>query len=185
MAMAQTPKIEPLVGKSFGLIADAHIRLGKGPALPARVADIFSGVDAIIALGDLGEAAGLDALEKIAPIIGVIGANDALGDARISAEVRLFAIGDLTVGAVFDGVKQSPFFSSDPLVPLVDFPQAVARRFGRKVDVLLCASTHTLVVASIAGILIINPGSPTLADAKTLAVLQIDGPVARVAQFSV
>lgn len=182
--MAQTPKIEPLAGKSFGLIADAHIHPGKGPVLPARVADIFSGVDAIIALGDLGEAAGLDALEKIAPVIGVTGADDALGDPRIVGEARLFAIGDLTVGAVFDGVKQALFSSSDPLVPVADFSQAVARRFGRGLDVLLCASTHTPVVAWVAGILIVNPGSPTLADATTLAVLHIDGSVARVAHVS-
>ena len=185
MTMAQIPKIEPLAGKSFGLIADAHIRSGKGPALPARVAEIFAGVDAIIALGDLGEAAGLDALEKIAPVIGITGAEDAPGDSRVAGEARLFGVGDLTVGAVFDGVKQALFSSSDPLVPLADFSDAVARRFGCKVDVLLCASTHTPVIASVAGILIVNPGSPTLADAKTVAVLHIDRLVARVAHASV
>ena len=183
--MAQAPKLETLAGKSFGLIADAHIRSGKGPALPTRVAEIFAGVDVIIALGDLGEAAGLDALEDIAPVIGVTGAEDAPGDSRVAGEARLFAVGDLTVGAVFDGVKQTLFSSSDPLVPLADFPQAVARRFGRKVDILLCASTHTPLVASVDGILIVNPGSPTLADAKTLAVLRIDGNVARVAHARV
>jgi len=183
--MTRTPTIEPLAGKSFGLIADAHIHPGSGAELPARVADIFSGVDAIVALGDLGEAAGLDALEKIAPVIGVTGADDAPGDARIAGEARLFAVGDLAVGAVFDGVKQLLFSSSDPLVPLADFADAAARRFGRKIDVLLCASTHTPVVASVAGILIVNPGSPTLADATTLAVLHVDGHVARVAHVSV
>lgn len=176
--MSQTPALETLAGTRFGLIADAHVHPGKTPPLPAQLNDVFKNVDRIFALGDLGEASGLDWLERIAPVIGVIGGDD-VDDRRLQGELRVFAIGGLSIGAVFDGVKHALFLSSDPLTPAPDFAAKIVQRFGRKLDVLLCASTHKPSVAAAGGTLIINPGSPTLADERTVAILHVGDGVVR------
>lgn len=173
-------QLERLAGSRFGVIADAHIHPGQTPPLPDKLAALFEGVDGILALGDLGEASGLDALARIAPVHGTRGADDAVDDPRIVGEARVFEIGGLRVGALFDGVKHGLFVASEPLVVSADLPAAMARVFGQRVDVVLCASTHKPCVASAGGVLIVNPGSPTLADQPAVAVLHVDGPVARV-----
>jgi uncharacterized protein len=173
------PVPERLDGTRFGLIADAHVHPGGSPPLPEQLATLFAGFDAILALGDLGEASGLDALERIAPVTGVLGADDAVGDRRLAGEVRLFMLGELSVGAVFDGAKHGLFAANDPLGVSPDFDAALHRVFGRKPDVLLCAATHQSCIASASGVLIINPGSPTLSEQPSVAVLHVGSRLAR------
>lgn len=187
--LTQEPIVRPvperLAGTRFGLIADAHVHPGQTPPLPIGLATLFAGVDAIIALGDLGEASGLDALEQIAPVLGVRGADDAAGDPRLAGELRLFEIGELSVGALFDGAKQGVLVTSEPIGVDAGFDAAVQRAFGRRLDVLLCASTHKGCVASVAGVLIVNPGSPTLSDQPSVAVLEVSARLARVAHLRI
>jgi len=179
------PQPETLSGTRFGLIADAHVHPGKAPPLPERLGEIFRGSDAILTLGDLGEASGLDELQRIAPVLGVIGADDAQGDARLTGELRVFEVSGLVMGAVFDGVKHELFASNDPFQPRADLAAAVVRVFGRALDVLLCASTHKPFVGWAAGMLIVNPGSPTLADERTVAILDVGPGFARAEHKSV
>jgi predicted phosphodiesterase len=173
------PTPERLAGTRFGLVADAHVHPGSSPPLPAQLPALFAGVDGIFALGDLGEAAGLDALARIAPVTGVLGADDAAGDPRLPGEIRLFELGELSVGAVFDGAKHGLFAANDPLAVSPDFDAALQRVFGRRLDVLLCAATHKACIASASGVLIINPGSPTLSDQPAVAILHISSRLAR------
>jgi putative phosphoesterase len=165
--------LEPLTGTRFGVIADAHIHPGKTPPFPEGLLDAFRGVDGIIALGDMGETSGLDLLARLAPVYAVAGEDDAAGDARINGERRLFSLGGLAVGAVFSGVKHGLFASSDPLSLKPDFVKLSQRCFGRKLAVLLCASTHKPFAEQTSGVLIVNPGSPTLADKRTVALLDV------------
>ena len=171
--MADTPQLETLKGSRFGLIADAHVHPGKGPPLPASLPEIFKGADAILALGDLGEASGLDTLEKIAPVKGVNGGDDAHGDKRLGGKLRVFSIANLAVGALFDPEQYKLVTAKDPFNPVADFSAAASSLFGRKIDVLLCASTHRPLVAWANGVLIVDPGSPTLSQSPTVAVLEI------------
>jgi predicted phosphodiesterase len=94
--------------------------------------------------------------------------------------VRLFEVGGLRVGALFDGVKHGLFVASEPLAVSADFDGAMDRVFGCKLDVLLCASTHQGCIASASGVLIVNPGSPTLSDRPAVAVLHVADRLARV-----
>lgn len=166
--------IETLTGTRFGLIADAHIHAGEGPILPPAVRRVFDGADGIIALGDMGDAAGLDELEALAPLLCVRGADDAPDDPRVNTERRLFSHGDHLIGAVFDGTRHGLFVESDPLAVVPEFAAAASAAFGRPISVLLCAASHKPLLAWSHGILIVNPGSPTLAERCTIALLHLD-----------
>jgi putative phosphoesterase len=172
-------QLESLSGTRFGVIADAHIHPGKTPPFPAGLSDAFRGVHGIIALGDMGEPSSLDALERIAPVYAVRGEDDSNQDSRSGREVRSFTVGTVTVGAVFDAVKHGLFDSSDPVSVRPDLEELLRKCFGHSVDVLLCASTHKPLIASSGGVLIVNPGSPTLADKRTVAILVIVDGAAR------
>ena len=167
------PEPEILPGRTFGLIADAHIHPGKTPPLPEKLREIFAGVDAIVALGDMGEASGFDALTKIAPVTAIAGEDDAYGDGWLKPSF-VFTCGNVTIAALFDGAKSGLFVSNDPLRPAEDFEAALVRKFGRRPDVLLCAGTHKAFTAHAAGVFIVNPGSPTLADRPNVTVLRVD-----------
>jgi putative phosphoesterase len=54
----------------IGVISDT------GGSLSAEAIDVFSGVDYILHCGDIGDPQVLDALSQVAPVAGVIGAND-------------------------------------------------------------------------------------------------------------
>jgi putative phosphoesterase len=177
------PQPELLAGRAFGLIADAHVHPGKTPPLPQTLAEIFAGVDRILALGDMGEASGLDWLAKIAAVTAIAGEDDAHGDARL-APLRLLECGNVSIAALFDGAKNELFSSNDPIVPVDEFESALSRKFGRKPDVLLCAGTHKAFTAQAAGVFIVNPGSPTLADHPGVTILRIDGSCVRAEQFA-
>jgi len=168
-------EIETLPGVRFGLVADAHIHAGQTPHFPEKLREVFARADAIIVLGDMGEAAGLDWLEQIAPVYGVRGADDPPSDTRMKGELRAFSI----------GTKHGLFTSNDPLVITPDFPEILTQLFGGKPDILLCASTHKSLVASAQRVLIVNPGSPTLADTQTVALLHVADGVARVEHVAV
>jgi putative phosphoesterase len=47
--------------------------------------------------------------------------------------------------------------------------------FGQRVDVVAYGGTHRAAVDECEGVLFINPGSPTLSEQPSVAVLEIDG----------
>ena len=168
-----TLTVEPLNGSRFGLIADAHVHPGGGPELPAAVLEAFAGVDGVFALGDMGDAAGLDALEAVAPVYAVRGADDAEDDPRRVAERRVFIHGGRFIGAVFDGTRHGLLESNDPVTAVSGFATAARTTFGHPVSIVLCAASHKPFVGWCDGILLVNPGSPNLADECTVALLHL------------
>lgn len=164
---------QTLSGSRFGIIADAHVHPDQGPALPDLLEETFRQVDAIIALGDMGESAGLDWLERIAPVHAVRGVDDAQEDPRITGEIALLEANGLLIGAVFDGAKHELLSSNDPVVPHEDIAGAATGIFNATPQVLLLAASHKSFIGSTKGMLIVNPGSPTLAEEKSVALLTI------------
>jgi uncharacterized protein len=174
-----TEHLEP---GAIGLIADAHVHPGHGITLSAAVLDAFADVRTIIALGDLGEATGLDALATRAPVLGVIGADDATDDPRLSGRVRLFEIDGMMIGATFDAAKLGVLVDNEGSGLSENASDAIGQAFGCAVDVLLCAASHKPYAAHSGGMLIVNPGSPTLpaGGSATVAVLEVRSGFARV-----
>lgn len=166
-------QIDSLSGSVIGVIADAHVHPTQGIELSATVVEALRDVDAVVALGDMGEPAGLDALAKLAPVFAVRGEDDDGKDARVQLKRRALKVGAYTLGAVFDGAKHGLLDGNDPFTPVEGFAAATRSTFGMAIDVLLCAASHKAVTAWADGVLIVNPGSPTLADVRTVAKLHV------------
>ncbi|MFL5295917.1 MAG: metallophosphoesterase family protein [Phenylobacterium sp.] len=156
-----TATVWPLDVTHVAILADCHIHPGGGPAFPAGLFEALEGADLIVTLGDMGEAAALDQLSAIAPVIGVRGQDDS-DDPRTDSPLLVLAGDDVTVGCVFDAIAAGLATSSDPFRPVADFAAASARVFGRPIDILLFASTHKPEIAAAAGCQVLNPGSAVL-----------------------
>ena len=150
--------------KRIGLISDTHIPEAM-PEIPKEVLDVFKGVDMILHAGDMHAIRVLDWLERIAPVLAARGNGDGPGlqspgkgnanqDPRIK-HAQVVESGGLKIGVVHD----FPFPEEAEYLSIDAF---LERDFGGHVDVVVCGHTHLAKISEYQGILIINPGSPTL-----------------------
>lgn len=160
---AQVPA-EPVTARTIAVLADCHIHPGGGPEFPPAVLEALAGVDLIVTLGDMGEAAGLDQLAAIAPVLGVHGADDA-DDPRTAPSLRLLTLGGRRVGCVFDATSAGLAAASDPFAPASDLDARTEDLFGGAIDILLHASTHRPEATRVSGLQVVNPGSAVLPSA--------------------
>ena len=145
----------------IGVISDTHIPEA-GKELPSQVYSAFQGVDLILHAGDMHVIEVLDWLESIAPVVAARGNGDGSSgrppfpddDPRVKYAQSLDLEG-LRVGLIhwfpLPGEMQDGFAS--------DF---TARHFHGPLDVVVCGDTHVARVDNHDGVLMINPGSPTL-----------------------
>lgn len=130
----------------IGIISDTHIPV-RTAHLPEKVFDVFNGVDKIFHAGDIEDLRVLDELEAIAPVTAVAGNMD-----YISARLQLKRTMTL------DGVKIG-------LMHGAGGPRNQIREFLRKQfdapDIIIYGHTHQAFWAKEAGIMYMNPGSPT------------------------
>jgi hypothetical protein len=145
----------------IAVLADCHIHPGGGPDWSPAVLEAIAPADLIVTLGDMGEAAGLDRLATVAPVIGVRGADDA-PDARTEAPLRVLRLGKARVGCLFDPKLHGLALEADPFLPAEGWTQKAKELFDGPIEVLLYASTHRPHVAEIDGMLVVNPGSALL-----------------------
>lgn len=141
------------------VLADCHIHPAQGIDWPQAALDAFNGADLFVTLGDMGERAGIDALARLAPVVGVQGRDDE-EDPRTAARLRVLEVGGIRIGCVFDPIEAGAALQIDPLVCAPS--GTLARVFGAALDVLLWASTHAPSIERVAGRLHVNPGSVTL-----------------------
>lgn len=140
----------------IGLIGDTHDDIVSFDTIEGSVAEAFSGVDLILHCGDLTTLGLLDRLGAIAPVVAVRSAADPDPvPPRLEGPYVLEA-GGLSIGLV------NTLGDADP-----------RELFARPVDVVVHGGTHAASVAHDGGRLSVNPGSPTLADETTVAVLEI------------
>jgi putative phosphoesterase len=171
--MATSPRVCPIDGQQFAVLADCHIHPGGGPAFPPDLFEALAGVDLIVTLGDMGEVDGLDQLSEIAPVIGVRGADDS-DDPRTDSSTLVLTAEGFAIGCVFDATAAGLATASDPFTPVADFALAAERLFGRPIRALLHASTHRQETVDVDGCLVLNPGSAVLpAEGARRCVLKI------------
>jgi len=151
--------IDIVQASTIVVLADCHIHPAQGVDWPQAALDAFRGADLFVTLGDMGERAGLDALARLAPVVGVRGRDDE-DDPRTAARLRVLEAGNVRIGCVFDPVEAGAALQADPLVCASS--EALIQLFEEPLDALLWASTHTPSIERTAGRLHVNPGSVTL-----------------------
>lgn len=159
----------------IGLISDSHIPHA-AKFLPPRVFELFSRVDLILHAGDIYQLSVLNELEKIAPVLAARGNGDYLlpDDPRIKDSHVLHLKGNKL------GLTHSIEY---PEPPWRSLEKAMEHDFGGRMDILVGGHTHQTMIEEHEGILIVNPGSPTLPDGLygpgTVALLELSEGQAR------
>lgn len=149
----------------IGLVSDTHDDLCDWPAVCDRVAAALDGVDLVLHCGDISTLAVLDDLERVAPVRATRNTDDPpaipgrLDDGQVVIDADNTAIGlTFSVPDPRTGTDWSVFF-------------------GRPVDVVVFGGTHAPVIEDDGGVLLVNPGSPSLAAELTVGELVVgDGP---------
>jgi len=137
----------------IGLLADTHIPKD-AKMLPPHIKVAFDGVDLILHAGDIYLLTVLDELEAIAPVIAARGN----GDWKLSCDDRLKDSHVLDLVGFKVGLTHA-FYTE---LPLASFGKIMEREFGEPVDVIVSGDTHVAAVERYKGVLMVNPGSPTL-----------------------
>lgn len=130
----------------IGLLADTHVPQVAG--LPEAVLRAFRGVDLILHAGDVYDSSVLDELEAVAPVLTAWGN----GDLGLESDPRVKPAHVVPVDGVHIGLVHCLTY---PAIPL-------ERTFGSKVHVIVYGNSHRASISSQDGILLVNPGSPTL-----------------------
>lgn len=160
----ETEKKEILVG----VISDTHI--SDPNELPQKIKEIFKSVDLIIHAGDIIDLVVIEKLQELAPVFAVYGNMD-FGKIREKLpEVISLKIFDWKIGIVHTPV-------SSWLVSHLDLFGIFAKNLAEKqnFNILIFGHTHKPLLKKENGILLINPGSPTLPffSKPSVAILKI------------
>jgi uncharacterized protein len=147
----------------IGLISDTHIPEAC-EHLPARVFEVFAGIDLVMHAGDVYVNRVLDELAAIAPVIAALGNGDEgldghrhrldQGDERVR-EAHLVEIAGVRIGLVH--AIPTPDETSEEV-----FARAMLRQFGGPVDVIVQGHSHVEGVMRFGATMVVNPGSATL-----------------------
>ena len=134
------------------------------------MAKAFASVDLILHAGDLHVLSVLDDLEQIAPVIAVRGN----GDCWIPQDHRLKDTYWLRAEGVCIGLTHALEYPETRWRSIED---SMERDFRGAVDVIVFGDTHVAMVENYKGILLVNPGSPTLPSGikrlGTVAILEV------------
>ena len=153
-----------------GLISDTHTP-SVGPQPPPEVAAAFQGVDVILHAGDIYIPSCLDWLEEMAPVYAVeLGAGGLFEeDSRVVDKKRVLHLEGHTIGLIHDLLvpgmdheitEHTPLSKHFP--PDADLSAALETVFDAVVDIVVFGHTHYSIVEECQGILMVNPGSPSL-----------------------
>ena len=137
----------------IGLISDTHLPqlLHSLDQLGPQAGEALAGVDLILHGGDVTVASVLDWCEQFAPVLAARGNNDIFDDARLR-ERQFVDVDGLRIGMAHELRPESR--------PIAEIRRTALG--GESVDVLIGGDTHVERLEYRDGVLLINPGSPSL-----------------------
>ena len=162
----------------IGLISDTYMP-GTAKEIPKQVAKVFQGADLILHAGNIYIPPVLDELEKIAPVLatGSIKGNrtespdfysiECPGDPRVK-EMQFLNLEGYSIGMVHDlhltglSADVMPGTTAKYLRPEQSIGHLTESFFGQKLDIIVFGRTLYSMVEEHAGILFVNPGSPSV-----------------------
>ena len=153
----------------IGLISDTHIP-GGAMEMPQGVVRAFEGVDLILHAGNIYRPAILDWLELIAPVKAARSVDrdhQCQDDPRV-ADQQVLELEGHTIGVVHDlilaelGGDVYPGTIGAHSPSRRSLPSILEGKFGTAVDIVVFGHSCTVTLEEHDGVLVINPGSPTL-----------------------
>lgn len=180
----------------IGVISDTHIP-SAGPEPPAEVVTAFAGVDLILHAGHVYVPSCIEWLERIAPVYSTESWVEGSGESLTrNGRVQVLELEGYTVGMAHELILRN--IPDDVLPGALDkyFPRdqslaaALEQIFGRPVDIVVFGYTHEAMVEVHDGVLLVNPGSPSLVRQQvrlgTVAILEVtwEGREARIIDLS-
>jgi len=178
-----TPHRDRVMGRRFGLLADTHDNAVDWPKALDEIRAALGEVDAIIHCGDLCTRQALVTLSSIAPVWAVrTQADVAASPPRLVDGARVLEAGRVQVGVVATLNADPVGAEVNPAVRFVRTAgsDVAASLFGGPVDVCVFGGTHRAEIIAVGGTLFVNPGSPTLADQRSVGILVVDDQSARI-----
>jgi putative phosphoesterase len=167
-----------------GVIADTHVpqRLKR---LPPGIAEAFDGVMLILHAGDINSPPVLDELNRIAPVVAVVGNADPPW--WNLPRSRVVEVNGCRIGLTHGNGGWRRYLVNKATESFSAFNQARYLRYASEafhnVDVIITGHTHRPHVARIGGVLLFNPGSVApdyyTTAGPTVGVLQIEAGIAR------
>ncbi|MGE0542571.1 MAG: metallophosphoesterase [Dehalococcoidia bacterium] len=167
----------------IGVISDTHIPAA-GPEPPAEVVTAFAGVDLILHAGHVYVPSCIAWLERIAPVQSTESWVEGSGESLTrNGRVQVMELEGHTVGMAHELILTS--LGDDVLPGTIEkyFPgdeslaAALEQIFGRPVDIVVFGYTHEAMVETHDGVLLVNPGSPSLVRQQvrlgTVAILEV------------
>ena len=135
----------------IGLISDTHIP-DNAKGLPDQLETVFGSVDCILHAGDIYVPWVLDELELLAPVLAAWGDDDEgfATDWRVKKK-HILTIDGTTIWLI----HERPWWTG--LLGSKEAPQ-----HERAPDVIVCGHSHCPTLEEKEGVLVVNPGSPTL-----------------------
>ena len=167
----------------IGLISDTHIpSMGKEP--PPQVAQAFQGVDLILHAGHAYISSCLDWLGRIAPVKASESWLQGTGETPTrNSRVQVIELEGHTIGLTHELILKSlgddvlPGAIERSFPPEESLPMTLQSIFGKPVDIVVFGYTHEALVELHQGVLLVNPGSPSLIGQQlrlgTVAILEL------------
>lgn len=154
--------VDHLNARRVGVISDTHDEVVPWDEIQPKVEAALEGVDLVLHCGDLTTTAVLDLLETIAPVRAVRSSADPPADPpRLMEAPRRFNLRGTTLLLANSRPADGEIADAGIVV------------FG---------GTHEALVENRHGVLYVNPGSPSLAERTSVAIVELAGeaPVARI-----
>lgn len=167
----------------IGLISDTHIP-SAGPEPPQEVLKAFEGVDLILHAGHVNVASCLEWLGQLAPVRSTESWLEGTGETPTrNGRVEVLELEGHTVGMAHELILRS--LGDDVLPGSIgrsprvrdSLAASLQEIFGKPVDVVVFGYTHEAMVERHDGVLLVNPGSPSLVRQQvklgTVAILEL------------
>ena len=149
----------------IGLLSDTHLAFPSQP-LPPQVLEAFKGVDLILHMGDVWIPSVLDTLESVAPVLAARGDDDMdedFGEDSRMKRTQVLEVEGVTLWATHIKPRYGQIIPQEQT-------NSYSAIFGQRTtddpvdppDVVVFGHTHFAEIEEYKGVLLVNPGSPTM-----------------------
>ena len=148
----------------IGLLSDTHIAWPE-QTLPTQIKDAFRGVDMILHAGDIWISWVLDELESVAPVLAARGDDDMevdIGNDSRVAKSQTLSVDGITIWVQHIKPRYGLIYPNEQSYSYSSSLSGRDQDLEAPPDVVVFGHTHFAEIENYKGVLLVNPGSPTM-----------------------